>query len=434
MKFLTRSLIARLATSPLQFGVAALTTWMATAVIGPGGYSIVLLLVAVPLLLPFLDLGSSAPLISGMPQAKSNDERLALLVFAIQKSGTSAIVIFISGGIAALTSVGSLLFGKSVDYLIFPDLLVFSFSFLLSISTLLSPSQKALIGLGYTHVNMLFNLLTAALTMGFTFVASRFTTYVEIFAIIPASMAALTSGVSLMFALKKMNLDLKSVAKALIKKRLDASEYVKTNAKFMLVISLCLAIIQYLDRFLIAGFMPKEFLPEYIYVSQIYVPLWAAISSVLIVIWPHIAELERLLGAEETRAKLKAIWVRVSISGFVLAVVFALIAPPIIELVSHGLVTPSNILVLSFSLLLFLQMVQFPIGVYLVGNSGLRHQAKFSIFAVIFFVPTSIYFLGSLGTLGPVLATCLTILMFQIIPNLIYFCLMPRGRSVHEFK
>jgi O-antigen/teichoic acid export membrane protein len=202
----------------------------------------------------------------------------------------------------------------------------------------------------------------------------------------------------------------------------------------MFILSIGLAAIQFSDRYIVANLLPKASLPSFVYASLIYVPLWAAISSVLITLWPHFTSLQINLEPSIVRKKVQQLWGSVVLIGVALGIAFAVTAPFVIQLVSSGLVEVNLAVIYAFSLLLIVQIAQFPIGVYLVDNAGLRFQAFFVSIAAIMCIPLSSVLVSSIGASGSVLASASLIVIFQLLPNTLRFARKQeiKSREIHD--
>jgi len=434
MKPLLRSLLFRAGTSPIQFGLVAITTWLATSTIGPNNYSAVLLVTGLPLLLPFLDLGSNAPLISGIAKRGTRGNNLLLFSFALRKSGFSGLAIFVVGCLVSYNSRSDLLFGNSTSVFESPELIILAFSALFAVTTFLTPSLKVFVGLGQAHLTMVLGVATAALSCLLTLLASELHLGVDYFALISSISASITMAYAFMLVLTRLDLTLVEVCREVLNFRSKTPSSVRSNAKFMFILSIGLAAIQFSDRYIVANLLPKASLPSFVYASLIYVPLWAAISSVLITLWPHFTSLQINLEPSIVRKKVQQLWGSVVLIGVALGIVFAVTAPFVIQLVSSGLVEVNLAVIYAFSLLLIVQIAQFPIGVYLVDNAGLRFQAFFVSIAAIMCIPLSSVLVSSIGASGSVLASASLIVIFQLLPNTLRFARKQeiKSREIHD--
>jgi O-antigen/teichoic acid export membrane protein len=389
--------------------------------------------VGLPLLLPFLDLGTSAPLISGFSNLQSGKSeqvrksRADLLAFGLRRSALSSCLILVIGFLMLVSPLAKTILGNSSGLFGDPKILLFFFAVLLSISTLLGPTQKALIGFGKNHFTMFFNLSISILTFLICLIATKYTLDPAIYALVPIFSSATVMIIGYFVTLRLLGISSKQIFSEFRKFSLHDVQSVNRNANLMLLITFFLALINYSDKYLVSGSLPLQQLPGYVYLSQIYIPGWSAITGVLIVIWPYIKNWELEHGASSAMSKFVGVWTTTCICGIFAAALFVILAPVLISFISHGGVEVDLVTTSAFGFLLFIQFAQFPIGVYLVSNKGLRFQALWLAAGAATYVPLTLFLLQVFGALGAVLGTIAVTLLFQLIPN--FFCFRSMIRS-----
>jgi len=421
MKSLFRNLTARALTSPLQLVFLMTTTWLGTSKVGASSYSVAILLAGVPLLFPFLDLGSSSALITGFSQKPSKEMRLDLFAFAIKRATISAGTVLAAGVFLANSPASLSIFGPSTKFFENPGLLFFIFSVIFSSLVMLGPAAKILVGLGLNHVTMYFGLATSALTLMLTACLSTTDAPVDFYALAPLGSAFLVGVLLFRKTLLLTSITFIELFKAsyLDKRKLDTN--VSRGSNYMLLITLSLAVIQFSDRFVVSIFGPLGDVPSFVYLSQVYVPVWAAISSVLIAIWPHLSAIRSEHGYQIAKKEFLKVWGKLSIIGAIAGAVFACGTPSIIRQISSGEVQIDYAISSAFGFLLFLQIVHFPVGVFLTDSPGLRFQSIWVSIGAVTYLPLAIYLTLYLGVVGPTLAGIFLIIFFQLLPNSIFY-------------
>jgi O-antigen/teichoic acid export membrane protein len=417
---LYRNLTSRAVTSPIQFLFLLTTTWLATTELGPESYSAVILLAGIPLLFPFLDLGSSSVLLTGLARDPNRHERLKLFAFAERRSLYSACLVLVIGALVSQSSLPQNMLGHSSKFFESPTQTFLQFSLAFAVLIILNPAYKVLIGLGKNHLTMYFGLATSTLTLCATFGLTLTSLPADFYALTPISCSISVGLFVFARALSLTGLEVRKLIAATLSERWIGNKGMAKNSNFMLVLTISLTVMQFSDRYVVAHFGKTNEVPEYVYVSQIYVPAWAAISSVLIALWPHMSTIERKYGSRVARAELLKIWKLLTIIGFTAGGVFALSAPIVVSLITSNLLLIDPMLPTLFGILLALQFMQFPLGVFLTSNAGLKFQSLFVSMGAAFYLPISALLTTNLGVIGPTVAAIIVLLFFQLIPNAIY--------------
>lgn len=147
--------------------------------------------------------------------------------------------------------------------------------------------------------------------------------------------------------------------------------------------------------------------------SQLFTVVVTATAMAGTALWPWFAQ-ARGRGGRQSPWVATAIF---SVVGLATAGLLALISPWAVELVSHGKISLSPLLVGSFVLYLVLQAAKYPTGMYMTDQAGLRFQIAPIIVMIPVTVGISWWLAPSLGASAPVLASALAVLLCQLLPN-----------------
>ncbi|MFC0449803.1 lipopolysaccharide biosynthesis protein [Rhodococcus jostii] len=96
------------------------------------------------------------------------------------------------------------------------------------------------------------------------------------------------------------------------------------------------------------------------------------------------------------------------------------IGPIISSIATNGTVQVSRAVFLSFAALLIAQGLHMPAGMYLTDVTGLRFQAVSAILMAAVSFPLGILLAGEIGVTGPIVSTCFSCVVFQVVPCIVF--------------
>jgi hypothetical protein len=105
------------------------------------------------------------------------------------------------------------------------------------------------------------------------------------------------------------------------------------------------------------------------------------------------------------------------VAGLVVAILFVLILPPIVSVISEGTVRVPLTVRVAFALLIVVQSVHLPSAMLLVSPAWLRFQSACVAAMLMLNLPLSWWLAGSLGAAGPVAASVVAIAAAQLVPG-----------------
>jgi hypothetical protein len=104
----------------------------------------------------------------------------------------------------------------------------------------------------------------------------------------------------------------------------------------------------------------------------------------------------------------------------VMVTAVALASPWLADVASGGAITLAPALVVAFGLLMVLQAVKYPFGMYLTDARGLRYQAAMIVAMLPVNLGLSWVMAARWGAVGPVVGSIIGVLLFQVLGVLLY--------------
>ncbi|RKM72233.1 hypothetical protein COO55_09315 [Rhodococcus opacus] len=171
-------------------------------------------------------------------------------------------------------------------------------------------------------------------------------------------------------------------------------------------------------RILLSHWSTRAELGNYAVAVALYVPAWSLVSAMGINLWPYFSRARELKSENDARLVLYRIGAIFAGLGVVFASVFFLLAPFVTDVWSSVAVPTS--LWAGFSLLLLVQTVQLPLGMFLTTPRMLAFQAACVALMAMGTIGLAQFFVGSLGALAPVLSSAVAVFSLQIVPGALY--------------
>jgi O-antigen/teichoic acid export membrane protein len=188
---------------------------------------------------------------------------------------------------------------------------------------------------------------------------------------------------------------------------------IRHTALPMMLITVGLPVALQTDRLVLSHVSTRTELSHYAIVAMLYVPAWSIISSAGMSLWPKFAGMGRRTDEERVLSYQRAFRVFAFAGG---AGGVALVAlGPIVTRQWAGSDGGRWTLWCAFGILLWVQAAHLPGGMFLTQPSGLRFQAICVTTMCVVNVPVSVALAQPFGAVGPVLASAITILGFQLL-------------------
>jgi O-antigen/teichoic acid export membrane protein len=416
----TRALFARLLTLITGFACSILTARLILGTAGVENFALYSLLVALPALIPFTDLGTGAVLVNAYARsgdsAADDQMRQQTTTVARIMTGFALIALAANCSLYALGLWPRLLGSAASDDVAGPVAFFCASLFCLSIP--FGIWTKVLLGLGRNHWIILVQGSQAPLVLLFVYiflVADRppLLPWVALAAYTAMLVVALL-GFWLAHRATRGQL---TADFAKVFRRSAPGARVMDVGWPMLVQTLTPPITNQATRFIVAQSVSVLAIAKYSVVLQILTPALGLVSAVGLTLWPYYARARAHGTAAVGPLRLSAIFAG---AASLATISWVVVAPTLFDLMSAGKVDVDRSLVVCFGLQLITQAALYPLGMYLMSPGGIRFQV---IPAVLMCFSTVILVLSLAPAMGVAvvpLAISSSTLLFQIAP-FIYF-------------
>lgn len=177
------------------------------------------------------------------------------------------------------------------------------------------------------------------------------------------------------------------------------------------------------QRYVIAQYGTPLQVAEYAAAAQVFMALLGAVNGAGVALWPHFAR-QRAAG-ELRKGPLRLSLVMAGGVAAVVGVVL-LVRRPLFEFTTRGEVDVSAPVVLAFGSMILLQAFLYPLGMFIMDKPGIRFQTIPVLVMAAGSLGGALLITPSLGVIGPILSNCCMVVGAQIIPFIIY---IHRNRS-----
>lgn len=406
-----------------------LTTRLILDNYGQAAYAQYGLLVAIALLLPFADLGMGAALmnaIGGSDDPKHDPHVRRVIVTSIRVLTVAAAVIATIAGVLWVTGLWPAVLGEGL----IPDTGEQAATLALLLIGVAMPfgiGQRMLTGLGKNYVTIGLGGMQPPLMLGTVALAVWAGWDIGSFlAVIPYAIAILIALFASVIALRMLRPITQGVVRAAARRTGEPGARVMNVAWPMIIMSAALPIGMQSDRLVLSHVSGVEDLAIYNLASQIFTPVWALVAASGMTLWPIFAR-ERSTGGRLSPYPIAGLF---GVGALLACLMLAAATPWLTEVASGGQIVLSWGLVAGFVALMTLQGLKFPLGMFMTDARGLRFQAVMVVLMTPFNVLVSIWLAHSLGALGPVIGSALSVALFQVIANAWY--VRYRGRVAAE--
>ena len=144
---------------------------------------------------------------------------------------------------------------------------------------------------------------------------------------------------------------------------------------------------------------------------------WQITSAAGVALWPIFARARSSDEPPPSPLVLSAAFGGIACAA---ALVLALASPLLAELAAGGRIDLPVGLVVVFALLMVLQAVKYPLGMYMTDAPGLRYQAKMILLMLPVNLGVSLLLAPRYGAVGPVIGSFVGVGLFQVMANLVY--------------
>jgi O-antigen/teichoic acid export membrane protein len=414
-----RSAGVRLLVLPVSALLGIVVTRLVIDNYGSAAFAQYGLLVGIGALLPFSDLGMSAAVMNAVAASDvpSRDQHVrGVVVTAVRVLiGSATVLTLVALSITALGLWPALL-GSGL----LPDSgpgVALACLVLIALAMPVGIGQRILSGLGRNHVSIAVLGLQTPLVLAVVLLLLWCGTPAgAAIAVIAYGATLLLAVVCTVIAARTLRPAAREVLRQIPRLRSFRGARVFDVAWPMLVQMIALPIAMQTDRIVLSHRAGPDVLAQYNLAAQMFTPIWAVVSSAGVTLWPVFAR-ARARGEYHSPLPMAALFggLAALMAGGV-----ALAAPFLAELASGGVIELGGLLVASFAVLMVLQGLKYPLGMYMTDATGLRFQALMIVLMLPLNVGLSWYLAGPLGAAGPVIGSVVGVACSQVAANFLY--------------
>lgn len=413
-----RSAGIQVAVSGLSGLLGIITSRLIISHFGVAAYGQYGLLASLPALIPFADLGIAAVIVNNIAGSKdpATDEVVRrTITSAFRVMMTSGLVIvavsillYVSGLWPAVLGDGLLPGGDAAATLC---LAVFGIGLPMGVGS------RVLVGLGRNPLQTAIQGLTAPIVticvLVMVAVGTAAANYLAV-----ASYLALASVLSMMLLVsgRLLRPQVGAAFRDVPKVRSRPGVPVLHLAWPMLVQMIALPIAMQTGRVLLSHRGTIADLASYNLASQLFGIVLQAIYTAGVALWPYYAK-ARSDGQRASPASATAVF---TAGGLVMGLALTVLLPFVVDIVADGAIVLDLPLVAAFVLFVTIQAAKYPLGMYMTDSKGLRFQ----LLPIFVMIPLTLGFawllIPVLGAAAPVLATCISVLVCQVVPNVLW--------------
>lgn len=376
------------------------------------------LLASLPSLLPFASLGMAAVVINAVAEAKdprTDTEMSRTLTTALRYLVVSAAVIILVGLVPTVLGAWPAMLGKGL--LPGGGMATFWCLFVFAVTLPLTIFPRMIIALGRPQAQVLSQVTVAP----FMLVSICFLVFTGLpagnaIAILTYVANALASATCAVLAWRSLGPNFRRMVRDIPRRKAVPNAPIMGLAWPQLAQMMALPIAMQTDRLLLSHLADDGALAQYNMSSQFFQMIIQTITASGVALWPMYAK-ARSEGRIMT--PWKATWV---FTGVGLASGGALAA--VIQFVSHwlssGTIHLDWWLIGAFWLYVISQAVNYPLGMYMTDEKGL----KFQVLPIVLMVPINLalswYLTTQIGAGGPILGSAVSVFLCQVVPNIVY--------------
>lgn len=403
----------------LVCGVAAARLVLGVA--GTEQYALMTMLVALPSLITFSDLGTGAVVVNSIATATDvrNNEYLerqvttvvrVILIFVAAVALVSSILLVTGGWRFVL---GAAYIDKNSSTAAWLCALVYCGTASLGIW------QRTLLGLGKNPTIILLQGIISPLSllMVWLTLTTRDPEFYSFLALSTFVATFATATLGIIIADRYTAPLLREVARRVFHPRKFPGVRVMNVGWPMLIQLLSAPLSIALPRYIMAQSVGPVELAQYALAGQVFFALQALVSAAGVSLWPSFAR------ARASKAQVRGphlLSVIFGLAAVLATVTMIAIGPWFFAIVSSNKVEVPTSLILAFGTMVLLQAIVYPLGMFIMDPPGIRFQVIPALAMTLSTVGLSAISTPHLGVLGPSLSNAASVCLFQVIPYLIY--------------
>jgi O-antigen/teichoic acid export membrane protein len=172
-----------------------------------------------------------------------------------------------------------------------------------------------------------------------------------------------------------------------------------------------------LPRYILAQTATPHALAQYALAGQVFAALQALVVAGGVTLWPAFSK-ARAQGTLSRGPFLISAVFGVAIAST--SLIILAVSPWLFNLISAGKVEVESTTVLAFGLMITLQAVLYPLGMFIMDKRGIRFQVAPALLMALSSILLTFVLVPPLGIVGPLLANAFSVAVFQLMPFAIY--------------
>lgn len=413
-----RSAGARMLVLPVSAVLGIVVTRLVIENYGTPAYAQYTLLVGLAALLPFVDLGLAAAVMNAVSasDAPARDEQVRrVLVTVLRLLAASATALALAAAAFLALGLWPALLGSGLAGDSGPAVAT-ACVVLFALSVPLSVGQRILVGLRRNHVSIAVQGLQTPLVLAAVLLCLWWDLPAgAVVACFAYAATLLLSAVCTLVAARSIRPAVGVALRQAVRFRTHRGGQVMDVAWPLLVQMVAVPLAMQTDRLVLSHRAGDGVLAEYSLAAQMFIPVWAVVSAGGIALWPVFARAR----AAGTPASPVPMALAFGACAAALSLAVAVASPLLARLASGGEITLGVPVVVAFAVLMLLQAVKYPLGMYLTDAPGLRYQALMIVIMLPVNVGLSWYLTGPLGAAGPVVGSVVGVALFEVLANLV---------------
>lgn len=412
--------IARMGTMAVALVCGVLTARLVITTAGTDAYALLSLLVTLPSLVSFTDLGTGAAIVNSIARSKDihsdqqvRDEALSIVRVMWSFAAVVAVlnvVLLATGGWSAMLGVAATV--PNAPLAAFACVAVFC------VTICLGMWQRVLLGLRKNALIVLLQGIVSPCALLVVWLLLAFDEPVlHAFVAIGSFLASLLVALIGTVVAVRMTGDLIPSAFRRVFSRTEHGARVMHVGWPMLSQALSTPLSMASQRFILAQSATGLAVAQYGLAGQVFFSLQALVAAAGTTLWPMFAHarangtlargpfrIAALFGIAIALATLVVLWIGDWFFG----------------IVSDGNVHVPAMVILSFGVMVTMQAILFPLGMFLMDEEGIRFQVVPSAGMALTTVVLAFALSPALGAAGPPLANAVSVLAWQVIPYALY--------------
>lgn len=415
-----RALGARALTLALSMVCGVLTTRLVLGEAGVGAYALYNLLVALPSLLAFTDLGSGAAVVNSV--SRSDDIRTDPLV-RDQVTAVGRILIAFASVTMLLNVVllatgawGSLL--GSVGSRPGAELAAFACLTVFCLGVPIGLWVRIMLGLRRNHVVVLLQGLISPVNLLFVWVLLHVApSQPSLLALSSFVAAFLVTVVGLSLTWWSTRPLLREALARLPAWRRFPSVRVMDVGWPMLAQLLSFPLAVQTQRYVLSHLGGEQQVAQYGVVAQVFLSLNGLVIAAGVALWPHFNVRRHRGELTSGPYLLSALFAAGSVAA---GAVFLAFAGPVFGFISNGELEVGRGTILAFATMVTAIAALYPLGMFIMDTPGIRFQVVPTLAMAVSSVLLTLALVPVLGAAGPPLGTAVAIVCCQIVPFVLY--------------